>query len=90
MNIMATDPAPRRQPSMAAMIVWVLFCFAMWTWAIMGPLFLLSWILSFFVDFIDFGPDPSQTVGVGVGLGVIGISFAWLRCREYLKFGDRD
>jgi len=56
----------------------------------MGPLFLLSWILSFFVDFIDFGPDPSQTVGVGVGLGVIGISFAWLRCREYLKFGDQD
>jgi hypothetical protein len=75
---------------MASMVVWVLFCFNMWLWAIMGPIFLLAWILSFFGDFIDLGPNPNETVALGVGLGVVGIAFAWLRCRGYLKFADRD
>jgi hypothetical protein len=92
---MATDPGPKRQPSMATMILWVLFCFVMWYWAIVGPLFLVIGIMSLYgVDFIDF---PGQTITeklsymeFGAVLSTVGLAFVWLRCRGYLKFGDRD
>jgi len=75
------------------MIIWVLFCFFMWAWAIMGPLILLAWVLSFvlgFAGFIDLGPNPEETVRMAAGFGALGIAFVWLRCRGYLKFGERD
>jgi hypothetical protein len=87
---MATNPAPRRQPSIGSMIVWVLFCFVMWAWAIMGPLILMAWGLSFFVDVVDLGANPNETVRMAAGFGTLGIAFVWLRCRGYLKFGERD
>jgi len=87
---MATDSGPKRQPSLASMILWVLFCFVMWAGAIMGPIILLCWVLSDFVGGIDLGPNPDQTAHLGGGLGAIGLAFVWLRCRGYLKFGNRD
>jgi hypothetical protein len=90
---MAIEPGPKRQPSLATMIVWVLFCFIMSGWAIIGPLILLMRVLSFFVDWADIGANPEEihrNLSLGAGLGAVGIGFVWLRCRGYLKFGDRD
>jgi hypothetical protein len=76
------------------MIVWVLFCFVMWFWAIVGPLFLVIGPLSFYVDWVEFpGKTPEEklgNMGLGASLGAVGIAFVWLRCRGYLKFGERD
>jgi hypothetical protein len=91
---MESDQKPKRQPSMASMIVWVLFCFGMWAWAIIGPLGLLLGTLSLAgVDFISAGATRDETVrimGTFAGVGAVGLAFVWLRCRGYLKFGDRD
>ena len=79
---------------MASMIVWVLFCFVMWAWAIMGPLFLLFGTLSLAnLDFVDMGATRDEIIRnmqFGGGIGAVGLAFVWLRCRGYLKFGDRD
>ena len=79
---------------MASMIVWVLFCFVMWGWAIIGPLSLLLGTLSLAgVDFISAGRTKDETIlniEIGAACGAIGLAFVWLRCRGYLKFGDRD
>jgi hypothetical protein len=86
---------PPRRPSMGSMIVWVLFCCAMWFWAISGPLIVLAGVLEFLnVPFIAIeGPtteDKVRLMGMGAVLGAVGLGFVWLRLRGYLKFGDQD
>jgi hypothetical protein len=93
-----SKPGPRRTPSIGSMIVWVLFCFAMWAWAIMGPLWLIFWTLAYFQvpgfeSFAipgDTASEKRQQLVTPAILGAVGISFVWLRCRGHLKFGDRD
>lgn len=91
-----TNPGPRRTPSIGSMIVWVFLCFAMWAWAIIGPFTLVFGTLSYLeVPFFQSMSLPGDTAGEKLNylgmttiLGAVGISFVWLRCRGYLKFGD--
>lgn len=78
------------------MIVWLLLTFVMWGWAIIGPVYLLFGAIYFLLD-ADWVSIPGPTaedklanLGVAAFLGAVGISFAWLRWRKYLKFADRD
>ena len=77
---------------MVSMIIWVLFCFVMWAWAIMGPIILAAWVLSLvgLANLVDLGPNPDETVRMAACFTTVALAFVWLRCRGYLKFGDRD
>lgn len=79
------------------MIVWVLFFFVMWAWAIAGLLTVIFGTISFCVDtdWINVLPGSTQQeklayMGQAAFVAAVGLAFVWLRCRGYLKFGDRD
>ncbi len=82
---------------MLAMIVWVLFCFVMWAWAIMMPLLVVGGVAQILFDpaflNIELGVTPQEqyrTLGTFAGLGAVGLAFAVLRFRGYIRFCDRD
>jgi hypothetical protein len=88
---MDTSATPH-SPSMTARVVWLLFSFAMYAWAILGPLSIVIGTLSFFVEGVNFeGATPEEklkNMGVAGILGAVGIGFAWLRWAGFLVFGD--
>jgi len=83
-------------PSMLKLVLWTILWLVMWFWAIIGPLFVVLGVLSFFVDLSGsmylFGGDPVRTpqqkavfIAVGLGLSAVGIGFVWLVRRGYVK-----
>ena len=87
--LMTKDAAERRRPSLFSWLVWGFLRRAMWTCAIVGPLYVVLWILSYFVGLGDMMPGREYRFLVGLGavvLGEVGISWVWLRMRGYIKF----
>jgi hypothetical protein len=95
---METNLSKQPPPSMIKLILWTLLWLVMWSWAIIGPLFVVLAAVSFFVDISPvasmtlFGGEPVRTMeqkilflAVGALLGLIGIGFLWLLRRGYLK-----
>jgi hypothetical protein len=87
----------RRPPSLLSMIVWVLFCFVMWSWAIMGPIIVLLGLLTLHDDVpfvhVDLGSTTEErlkNIGAVAMLGAVGIAFVSLRLLGHLQFGQRD
>lgn len=91
---MAPIAGPAKSPSMAARTVWVFFSFAMYAWAIIGPLSLVIGTLSFFTDLVSFEgatmAEKLKNMGLVAILGVVGLSFVWLRRAGFLKFGGES
>jgi hypothetical protein len=94
---MSTEPDVRRKPSLAAMIVWVLFCFVMWSWAILGSIIVLLGIVSLYgnpplVD-VELGATPDEKLHnlcTAAGVAAVGLAFVSLRLLGHLHFGARD
>jgi hypothetical protein len=92
----ASDPESRPRPSTPAMVVWVLFCFMMWAWAIVGPITVLTVAFQMIYEPEWGAPlgvterDKWMQLQIGAVLGAVGIAFAYLRLWGYLRFGDRD
>ena len=82
---------------MGKLLLWLFLCFAMWFWAVVGPLLAVLAAASFFVDVssvvsLDLFGEPVRTAGqkavllaVGVVAGFVGVGFLWLRRRGYIK-----
>lgn len=91
---MESNSSPRDRPSMAGRIVWVFFSFVMWGWAILGPLAVLIGTLSFFTDVVSIEGattnEKLKNLGLIAFLGMVGLSFVWLRRAGFLKFGDES
>jgi hypothetical protein len=82
------DDLDRRMPPIVPSLLWVLLWLTMWFWAIAGPLCVVLGVLAQLIDLPDWlfsFPKGKSLVTVGF-LGVIGISFVWLRLRGYIKF----
>ena len=87
----------RRRPSLAAMIVWVLLCFAMWAWAIMMPLIIMLGVVDMLFHpewlSVNLGATDDERLrnlsSAGV-LAAVGLAFVVLRLRGHIRFGDRD
>jgi hypothetical protein len=86
------------EPSMIKLVLWTLLWLVMLFWAVVGPLFVVLAVVSFFVDlspFVDlqlFGGEPVRTprqkavfLAVGALMALVGIGFFWLRRRGRLK-----
>jgi hypothetical protein len=94
---MDSRPDPPRQPSMPVMIVWVLLCFWMWGWAIIGTMYIVIGTLYFTVapigDYISIEGATTQeklrNMAIAGLLGAVGITFVCLHRLGYLRFGDR-
>ena len=95
---METNSAkPPPEPSVVKLLLWTFLWLAMWFWAIIGPLFVVAAVISFFIDIspiVDlnlFGEPVRTTVqkveflALGAVLGFVGIGFLLLRRRGYLK-----
>jgi hypothetical protein len=87
----------RRQPSLVSMVVWVLFCFVMWAWALIGPLCFVLGIVQMYLDprwlDIELGVTPreqQQSLTTLAVTGDVGVAFVALRLRGHIRFGDRD
>lgn len=82
----------RKNPSLAARIVWLLFCLVMYLWAIAGPFGVVIGTLSFFVEEINFNgasvKEKIAKIGALAVFGLIGIGFIWLRSAGYLIFTE--
>jgi hypothetical protein len=85
-----------RRPSMGSMIVWALFVFIMWAWAITGPItvstvaFQMIWEPEWGVPLGVTTQDKWMQLQIGAVLGAVGLAFVWLRLRGYLVFANRD
>jgi hypothetical protein len=84
-------------PSLVELVLWTALWLLMWAWAILGPVVALLACISLIpalepyitLKFLD---EPAQTVhqkavvfAVGVGMGLVGGVFLWLRRRGHLK-----
>jgi hypothetical protein len=59
----------------------------MWFWAIVGPLYVVVGVVSYFVDLEDLRSFQStESISLSGVLGAVGISFVWLRMRRYILF----
>jgi hypothetical protein len=94
---MENQPPKRPPPSLLKLILWLLLWLVMWFWAIIGPLYVVVVIVSFFVDVspvvsLNLFGEPVTTMeqkiwllAIGGVLGFVGIGFLWLRRRGYFK-----
>jgi hypothetical protein len=93
---MANDSPKRRDPPAVVYLIWAVFVLIMWGWAILGTLYVVLGVLCFFVDLggiIDIGAQDVPTrqkltsIAWPALMGIVGISFIWLRRCGYLKYG---
>jgi hypothetical protein len=83
---------------MIKLVLWTLLWLVMLFWAVVGPLFVVLAVVSFFVDVspvVDlrlFGGVPVRTqrqkavfLGLSAVMALVGIGFFWLRRRGRLK-----
>ena len=95
---MEPHPPKRPPPSLLKLILWFLLWLVMWFWAIIGPLYVVLAVVSFFVDLSPWvsmtlpGGESVETteqkllfLAIGAVLGFVGLGFLWLRHRGYLK-----
>ena len=88
---MDVDRNSRRNPSLTARVVWLLFNILMYLWAVTGPFAVVIGTLSFFVDWIDVKGGTQEKliyISSSAVFGAVGLTFVWLRWAGYLVFGD--
>ena len=83
------DDSDRSMPPIVPSLVWKWLWGSMCMWAIVGPLVVVLWVASQFVDLPDWlslFAASRETLFTLIFLGGIGVSFVWLRLRGYIKF----
>jgi hypothetical protein len=73
---------------MTARVVWFFLSFILWAWAIVGPLGLAIRMFLWASGSDPFGEREAEQLGTAVFVSLVGISFAWLRLTDQLRFGD--
>ena len=83
----AKDHPERNMPPVVSSLLWVLVWLTMWLWAIAGPMCVMMWVIAQLVDLPDWLSFPNgEALVPSAFLGLIGVSFVWLRLRGYIKF----
>src|SRR5262245_24003396 len=88
----------KHPPSLVELLLWTALWLLMWAWAILGPVVALLACVSLipavepFVSLTLFDGKPADTLQrkailftVGVGMGLLGGLFLWVRRRGHLK-----
>jgi hypothetical protein len=83
---------------MTKLVLWTLLWLLMCLWGIIGSVFVVLAVVSFFVDVSPvakmslFNGEPVRTpqqkavfLAIGLALAVVGLGFVWLNRRGYVK-----
>jgi hypothetical protein len=85
--LMSKGHSERRKPSIGSYVLWGFLWQTMWLSAIFGPPCIVLGAISYFVDLPDWLSFSSRQTLLQIGfLGVVGVSFTWLRLRGYIRF----
>jgi hypothetical protein len=85
-----TKERPHRSARLiATRFLWEALWLGMWSWAIVGPLFVMWWAVSQFVDLPDLLSFPKgEALWLFNANGVLGIIFVLLWLRGYIRFAQ--
>jgi hypothetical protein len=96
---MASVPEDRGHTSLWAWTLWAAVCINMWGFALLGPLFAVLGLLSFFVDLGDTLQLAGESVRTekqktafavcSAAFGALGNAFVWLQRNGYLRFDEQ-